>query len=139
MYFEFDLDASDIDLWDVYLLDTDLDLLDPDIRSKHFVCVHMVCLQAMSSRRLKDISWRRLEDVFSVTIFRPPRKFSRYFARYLQDVFKTPPRCLQDIFKTSLKMKNCYAEDVLKICTLSTMISKINCLITHLMLFVNSL
>ena len=41
------------------------------------------------------------EDVFSVTLFRLPRKTS--FAR-----------CLQDVFKTSRKTKNCYAEDALK-------------------------
>ena len=49
------------------------------------------------------LSPRRLEDVFSVTIF--------HLARRFQDIFKTS---LQDVFKTSWKSKNCYAEDVLK-------------------------
>ena len=61
--------------------------------SKHFV------FSITSSRRLQDMSSRSLEDKFSVTIFRLPRR--------LQDVF-------QDNFKTSWKTKNCYAEDVLK-------------------------
>ena len=67
--------------------------------SKTF-CRH---LQDMSSRRLQDMPSRRLQYVFSVTIFRLPIR--------RQDVFKT---FLQDVCKTSWKMKNCYAEDVLK-------------------------
>ena len=43
-------------------------------------------------------SWRRLEDVFSVTIFHLPRRLQDVFARSLP---KTPSRRLQDIFKTS--------------------------------------
>ena len=55
-------------------------------------------LQDMSLRRLPDMSSTRLQHVFSVTIFRLPRR-------------------LQDVFKTSRKKtKNCYAEDVLKTC-----------------------
>ena len=75
----------------------------------------------MSSRHLQDMSSRRLQDVFSVTIFRLPRGLQDVFktsckrsSRRLQDVFKTP---LQDVFKTSWKTKNCYAEDVLKTST----------------------
>ena len=69
------VDLSNIDLLDTYLdlLDTHLDLLDTDIPSKYFAF-------------LQDMSSRRLQDVFSVTSFRLPRR--------LQDV-------LQDIFKTS--------------------------------------
>ena len=59
-------------------------------------------------------SWRRLQHVFSVTIFCLPW--------LLQEVFKTPwrrlGRCLedisQDVLNTSWKTKNCYAEDVFK-------------------------
>ena len=90
MHFGFALDLSDIDLLNVDLLDqryTHLDLF----------------VSKTSWRRLQDMSSRRLEDVFSVTIFRLPRR--------LQDVFKT---YLQDVFKTSWKTKNCYAEDMLK-------------------------
>ena len=43
----------------------------------------------------KNMSSRRLQNVFSVTIFRLPRR-------------------LEDVLKTSWKTKNCYAEDVLK-------------------------
>ena len=50
----------------------------------------------LSPRRLQDMSSRRCEDVFSVTIFRLPRRLAR---------------CLQDVF---IKTKNLYAEDVLK-------------------------
>ena len=60
-------------------------------------------LSKTSSRHLQDMSSRRLQDVFSVTIFCLPRR--------LQDVFA---KRFQDIFKTSWKTKNCYAEDVLK-------------------------
>ena len=47
-------------------------------------------------------SSRRLEDVFSVTLF------------VFQDVFKTSSRRFQDVFKTSWKTKKCYTEDVFK-------------------------
>ena len=45
-----------------------------------------------SSRRLQDMSWRCLQHVISVTVFRPPRR--------LQDVFKTS---LEDISKDVLE------------------------------------
>ena len=55
-------------------------------------------------------SWRRLQHVFSVTIFRLPRR--------LQDVLKTSWKRLEDIsenvLKTSWKTKHCYAEDVFR-------------------------
>ena len=70
------------------MLDAHLDLISTDIPSKHFVC-----LQGRLSRRL--------EDVFSVTIFS--------LSRRLQDVLKT---------------KNCYVENVLK--TSSKHVSKIS-------------
>ena len=57
---------------------------------------HLLVLKT-SSRRLQDMSWKRLQHVFSITILRLPRR-------------------LQDVFKTSWKTKNCYAEDVLKTC-----------------------
>ena len=74
------------------------------------------------------MSSRRLEDVFSVTIFHLPRRLQDV----LQDVFNTSSqdvledeklirwRSVEDVLKTSLenvlKTKNCYAEDVLKTC-----------------------
>ena len=51
-------------------------------------------LQDMFSRYLQDMSSTRLQHVFSVTIFRLPRR-------------------VEDVFKTSWKTSNCYAEDVL--------------------------
>ena len=64
---------------------------------------------------------RRLEDVFSVTLFVFQDVFNTYlqyvFLKRLQDVFKTCLQdvlqlCLQDAFKTSWKTKKCYTEDV---------------------------
>ena len=52
-------------------------------------------LQDMSSRRLQEISSRRFQDVFSVTVFRLPRRLQHV----LQDVFKT--RKTEDVLKTS--------------------------------------
>ena len=65
MHLGFALDSSDIDLRDIDLLDTDSDLLDTDISSKHFVGLQ---------RRLQDILKTCLQDVFSITIFRLPRR-----------------------------------------------------------------
>ena len=45
----------------------------------------------MSLRRLQDMSSRRLEDVFSVTIFRLPRRLQDV----LREVLKTSSRRLQ--------------------------------------------
>ena len=52
-----------------------------------------VRLQDMSSRRLQDMPSRCLEDVFSIKIFRLPRRLARclqdvFFARRLQDVLE---------------------------------------------------
>ena len=81
MHFGFALKLSNVDFLNIDLLETHLDLLDRDIPSILFVSI-------MSSRRL--------QDVFSVTIFCLPRRLQNV----LQDVFKT---FLQDIFKTSWK------------------------------------
>ena len=61
---------------------------------------HFLAFKA-SWGRLQDMSWRRPQHVFSVTIFRLPRR--------LEDIS-------QDVLKTSWKTKNCYAENVLKTC-----------------------
>ena len=59
-------------------------------------------LQDMSSRHLQDMSSRCLEDVFSVTIFRLPRR--------LEDVFKDVKLLrwtrVEDVFKTSGRSTN---------------------------------
>ena len=89
MYFEFALELSDIDLRIIDLSDTRLDLLETDIPVKFcFVSImYSRYLQGTSSRHplemssrhvfktcLQDMSSRRLKDVFSVTIFRLPRR-----------------------------------------------------------------
>ena len=62
---------------------------------------------------------RRLEDVFSVTIFRLPRRLQDIFAIRL---LKTSPRPLQGIFKTCLqnvlfrRSSKRLQEDVLQLC-----------------------
>ena len=112
MYFEFALDASDIDLWDIDLLDTDLDLLYKGIPSKHFVCLQDVLKMywrywryvfKTSSRHVLEMSRRRLQH----NNFSSYKTSSRSLVRCLQDV-------LRDVLKTSWKTKNCYAEEVLK-------------------------
>ena len=95
MHFGFALELSDIDLLNTDLLDTHLYLLNPKISihispvSILFVSIKSLRglqdmssrhLQDISSRRLRDMPSRRLEGVFSVIIFRLPRR--------LQDVFK---------------------------------------------------
>ena len=106
MHFGFTLGSSDIALGNIDLLNAHLDLSDTYNSSKHFVCLQKV-LQTSSGHVFK-LSSRHLEDVFSVTIFRFPR---RRLARCLQDVFKTS---LQDVLRRSWKAKNFYTEDVLK-------------------------
>ena len=79
-------------MWDVDLSDTDLDLLDKDIFSKHFVC---------------------LQDVFSVTISRLPRR--------LQDVLEDEKLLrwgrFEDVFKTSKCLLGFLEKCLLKICS----------------------
>ena len=60
-----------------------------------------------SWRRLQDMSSRRLQHFFSVTVLRLPRRLEDVLQKRLEDI-------LQDVLKTSWKTKNCYAEDVLK-------------------------
>ena len=79
-----------------------------------------------SSRRLEDMSWRRLQHVFSVTILRLPRRledvlktFSRPLARRLEDVLEDEKllrwRRLEDVLKTCLEdVLKTYLEDVFK-------------------------
>ena len=69
--------------------------------------------------RLQDMSWRRLQHVFSVTILRLPRRLEDVLEdekllrwRRLEDVLKT---CLEDVLKTCLKdVWKTYLEDVFK-------------------------
>ena len=91
MHFVFALDLSDIDLWNIDFLDTHLYLLDTYIPSKHVSKASLRHVFKKSSRYI----FKSLEDLFSVTIFRLPRR-------------------LEDVLKKSWKTKNCYTEDVLK-------------------------
>ena len=76
MHFGFALKLSNVDFLNIDLLETHLDLLDRDIPSILFVSI-------MSSRRL--------QDVFSVTIFR------------VEDVLEI---CLEDVLKMSSRPTN---------------------------------
>ena len=120
MHFGFALELPGIDLWNIDLFDTHLDLLSPDkytgIPSKYIFWLHKIFKTSsrhvfktssrhvfeMSSRHvfktcLQDMSSRRPQDVFSVTIF--------CFPRSLKDIFKTSSRrlarCPQDVLKMS--------------------------------------
>ena len=68
-----------------------------------------------SWRRLQGMSWSCLHYVFIITIFCLPRRFEDVLQGPLEVFLKTSWRHLDDDFKTSLKTKNCYVEDVLKI------------------------
>ena len=120
MHCGFTLNSSDIDLWNIDLLDEHLDLVDTDNSSKHFVCLQDVLQTSprhvlktssrhalkMPSRDAFKTSSRRLQDVFSVTIFRLPRRLENeklFRWRHTGDVFKT---CLEDILKTSWRPTN---------------------------------
>ena len=79
---------------------------------------HLLVLKT-SSRHLQDMSWRRLQHVFNVTILFLPRRLQDVLedekllrSRGLEDVLKT---CLEDVLKTFLEdtLKTCL-EDVLK-------------------------
>ena len=92
--------------------------LDRDIPSKYLF------ISKMFSRRLQDMSSKRLSDVFSVTILvfqdvlktsceMSSKRSQDVFKTYLRDVMKTssrrlgrrknvaPKTCLEDVFKTS--------------------------------------
>ena len=98
-----------------------------NLPSKHFLVLKTPW------RHLQDMSWWRLQDVFSVTILRLPRRLVKTSWRRLEDVFKTTRktswryvledekllrwRRLEDVLKTYLEdvLKTCF-EDVLKTC-----------------------
>ena len=130
MHFAFALESPSIDLWNMDLLDTYLYMLDTDNFIKHFLYLQDVfktCLQNMSSwvlktclqcvfkictqvsRRLQNMSSRRLKYVFSVTIFRLPKRLQDI----LQDVFKTSRR-LQDVLEDEKLLRWRRVEDIFK-------------------------
>ena len=84
--------------------------------------VNILFISETSSRRLQDMSWRRpqcmssrrLQDVFSETIFCLPRRLEDVFKTSLrrpQDVF---PRCLEDVFEDEKLLRWRCVEHVLK-------------------------
>ena len=96
---------------------------------------HLLVFKA-SWGRLQDMSWRRLQHVFSVTIFRLPRRLAKTSWRVLENVLKTSCktswrrlgrrkivtlkaswRRLEDVLKTCPEdVLKTYLEDVLKTC-----------------------
>ena len=96
IHFEFALELSDIDLWNIDLLNNHLDFLDTDVPSKYFVCLDSVlktfsrCVFNTSSRQVfktssKHVfkaSSRRLQD----NNFSSAKTSSRCFGRCIQDV-----------------------------------------------------
>ena len=72
---------------------------------------HLLVLK-MSSTPLLDMSWRRLQNVFSVTILRLPRRLEDI----LQDVLKTSWRHLEDVLEDEKLLHWRRLEDVLKTC-----------------------
>ena len=80
MHFGFALELSDIDLGNTDLLDTHLGLLNPELNPEISIQISPVSIlfvSIKSLRGLQDMSSRRLQDVFSVTIFRLPRRLGR--------------------------------------------------------------
>ena len=56
-----------------------------------------------SWRRLQDMSWRRLQHVFSVTVLRLPRRLQDVLKKSWRRLAKTSWRRLEEVFKTSRK------------------------------------
>ena len=66
---------------------------------KYISPVNILFVSKSSSRRLQDMSSRRLEEVFSVTFFCLPRSFQDV----LRDVFRTSSRRPRDVFARRLQ------------------------------------
>ena len=77
-------------------------LLQIEKKSYHHPSKHLLVFKT-SWRRLEDMSWRRLQNVFSVTIFRLPR--------HLEDILQIR---LEDFLKTSWRHLERRTEDVLE-------------------------
>ena len=109
MHFGFALELSDIDLWNTDLLDTHLGLLNPEI-SIQISPVSILFVSIKSLGGLQDMSSRLLEGVFSVTIFRLPRRLQDV----LQEVCKTSSRRLQNVLEDVNLLRWRRREDVFK-------------------------
>ena len=67
----------------------------------------------VSWRRPQDMSWRRLQHVFRLTIFRLPRRPCKYV---LKMSWRHLARCLEDVLKDEKLLRWGRLEDVLKTC-----------------------
>ena len=123
LHFEFTLDLSDIDLWNIDLLDTQLVLLDTEIPDKHFVCLQDVL--KTSSRHFFKTSSRHVFKTSSRHVF---KTFSRHVLKTSsRPVFKSPwrrlqhnnfssSRRLQDVLENKKWLRWRRIEDVFKTC-----------------------
>ena len=113
MHFGFALELPDIDLWNTDLLDTHLDLLSRDkyagIPSKYFVCLHKIFKR--SSRHVFKTSSRHVFKTSSRHVFRMSSRHGLKMSS-AQQFF-----VFQDVLK-----KNCYAEEVLKTSSRTTIV-----------------
>ena len=76
--------------------------------------LNILLVFTMSSRRLRDMASRSLEDVFNVTIFRLPKRFQDVFARRLQIQHMVavwyadfPMQPFTDVFQNKCSSKLC--------------------------------
>ena len=97
------------------------EFLRADFVHKNFEVVdcifNIVNICCWSSRRLQDMSWKRLQRVFSVTIFRLSRRRLantswNIKSCYTEDILKTSLKnvlkiCLQGVLKTSWRQTKC--------------------------------
>ena len=131
LHFEFTLDLSDIDLWNIDLLDTQLVLLDTEIPDKHFVCLQDVL--KTSSRHFFKTSSRHVFKTSSRHVFKTSsRHVFKTFSRHVlktssRPVFKSPwrrlqrnnfssSRRLQDVLENKKWLRWRRIEDVFKTC-----------------------
>ena len=116
---------SNVDLLNIDLLDTHLDLLDGDIPNKYFACLHKVF--KTSSRHVFQTSWRHVFKTSSKHVFKTSSR--HVFKTSSRHVFRMSSRhglkmssaqqffVFQDVLK-----KNCYAEEVLKTSSRTTIV-----------------
>ena len=105
MHFGFALELPDIDLWNIDLLDTYLALLDP----QYFVSLHSVF--KTSSKHVFKTSSRHVFKTSSRHVFRMSSRHGLKMSS-AQQFF-----VFQDVLK-----KNCYAEEVLKTSSRTTIV-----------------
>ena len=109
MHFRFVLELSDTDLWHTDLLDTHLDLIGTDTPNKYIVCLHN--LFKTSSKHVFKTSSRHVFKTSSRHVFRMSSRHGLKMSS-AQQFF-----VFQDVLK-----KNCYAEEVLKTSSRTTIV-----------------